>query len=291
MTDRGHYRTRIASLSGLTRTIAGMVILVVAVVAGASMSFAGQVPTPVSDQQPGTCHLAEDPNELIAIPSDSSPAVPCTQPHQTEVMWRTTVTGPVAASKVRPNGELLNHTFDHLCFDYNRERAYMGAGPSDVTYGIESWSRFPTAADWAKGDRTLVCQGSAETTEPGGPTIDFPIAGVMKTPQSAIFRLCRSAEGDVTCNLPHTAEETSPSVNLTGEAWPGTATEAQMAVTACTEVVDFYLERAIADRPDLEIAPDPITQAQWDSGDRSTSCWIDNANDLPSTGTVRGGLT
>jgi hypothetical protein len=291
MTDRGHYRTRVEAMSGLTRAVAGTVVLIVAVVAGAAMSFAGQVPTPVSDQQPGTCHLAEDPNELIAIPSDSSPAVPCSQPHQTEVMWVTKVSGPVAASKVRPNGELLNHTFAGLCFNYTRERAYMGAGRSDVTYGIESWSRFPTAAAWAKGDRTLVCQGSAGTTEPGGPTIDFPIADVMRTRHSATFRLCRSAAGYVTCNLPHTAEEASPDVNLTGGPWPGIAGEEQMAVAACTEIVDFYIKRAITARPDLEIAPDPISETQWNNGERTVSCWVANANDLPTTGSVRGGLT
>src|SRR5947209_6473142 len=50
----------------------GIMGLVMAVLAGAAMSFATQVPTPVptSAQAPGSCHLAEDPNELIAIPSD-----------------------------------------------------------------------------------------------------------------------------------------------------------------------------------------------------------------------------
>lgn len=90
------------------RTAGGVVLVVALAIAGFAMSFAGTVPSPVDIQRPGTCHLAQDPNELIAIPSDTAPSVPCNRPHQTETMFLTKVTGPLAASKPRPNGELLN---------------------------------------------------------------------------------------------------------------------------------------------------------------------------------------
>lgn len=253
------------------------------------MSFARQVPTLKPDQGVGTCHLAEDPNELIAIPSDSGPDVPCTQPHQTETMWVTTLTGSVADSPTRPNGELLNTTFGGQCYDYSRERSYLGAGPNDVTWGVLSWGRYPTAAAWARGDRTLVCQGSAAIDTPKGPTIDFPMAGVMPTIHSARFRLCRSATGMVTCDRPHLMEDTSPDVTLQG-SWPGEAAVATMAVGACVPIVEDYMGQPVSARPDLVVHPDVPTVQQWAAGNRSVNCWIATKSGQLVTGTVRGGL-
>jgi hypothetical protein len=272
------------------RLVAGIAGVVVAAVVGASMSFARPVPTLMPDQSAGTCHLAEDPNELIAIPSDSGPDVPCTQAHQTETMWVTTVTGPLAASKSRPNGELLNQKISGRCYDYQRERTYLGASPYDVTWGILSWARFPTAAAWAKGDRTLVCQGSSTTDGPIGPTIDYSIAGIMTTRRSDKFRLCRAPAGAVTCEVPHTMEDTSPNVNLTG-LWPGSFALASTAVNDCIPIVDTYLGQPIASRPELVIRPDMPTFEQWTAGNKSINCWIATADGGLVTGTVRGGLT
>ncbi len=289
MTDRGPHRRWRWSPWAVGRSLAGVGLAVLAVVVGASMSFARPVPTPVPDQRSGTCHLAEDPNELIAIPSDSAPALPCTEPHQTETMWVTKVTGELASSKSRPNGELLNQRLSGRCYDYGRERAYLGAGPSDVTWGILSWARYPTAAAWARGDRTLVCQGSATIKGASGPTIDYRLAGIMSTTRSARFRMCRAPAGLVTCDLPHTAEAASPNVILSGP-WPGQTTGAKAAEDACRPVVDTYLGQAISSRPELVSKPAPTSERQWAAGDRSVNCWIGTANGRLVIGTVRGGL-
>ena len=258
------------------------------------MSFAKQVPSPVptSAQRPGTCHLAEDPNELIAIPSDTAPPVPCWQPHQTETMWVSRVSGPLAESKTRPNGELLNQLISAQCYDYGSVRAYLGARPNDVTWGVLSWARFPTAAEWAAGDRTLVCQGSAQTDSPSGPTIDFPLVGVMLTRHSAAFRLCRSvAAKDVTCDRLHTKELASPDVVLPAGPWPGDAVAAETAARACTPVVQEYLGQPISARPDLTLQPEGPRAEDWQGGNRSARCWIATAGGSSTTGTVRGGLS
>lgn len=264
-----------------------MTLVLALATAGFAMSFAGPVPSPVEVQRTGTCHLAQDPNELIAIPSDTAPPVPCNRPHQTETMFLTKVTGPLAASKTRPNGELLNKLAGNLCYNYPRERSYLGAGPYDVTYGIYSWSDFPTAAAWARGDRTVTCQGSTQPAAPTGPTIDFPIAGVMTSSHSALFRLCRATTADVTCNVPHLAEDTSPNVILPAGPYLGPSAVASMAGRACEAIVDTYLGQPVASRPDLVLVPDPITEAAWKAGNRSTECWLDNTGNALSTGTVR----
>lgn len=259
--------------------------------AGFAMSFAGPVPSPVEVQRIGTCHLAQDPNELIAIPSDSAPFVPCNRPHQTETMFLTKVTGPLAASKTRPNGELLNKLAGNLCYNYSAVRSYVGAGSRDNTWGIYSWSRFPTAAAWARGDRTVACQGSTDPGTPIGPTVDYPLAGVLTSSRSATFRQCRTATGShLTCNLPHQGEDTSPNVILPAGPYPGVPKAAAIAVHACIPVVDAYLGGPIASRPDLVVDPDPITAAAWTAGNRSTDCWLGNARYALTTGTVRGSL-
>ena len=260
---------------------------------GFAMSFAGQVPSPVpvSAQRPGTCHLAQDPNELYAISSDTAPPVPCDRPHQTETMYLSKVTGILAASRIRPNGELLNKLAGNLCPNYLRERSYVGAGPSDVTYGIYVWSRFPTAAAWAQGDRTVACQGSTRPDGPDGPTTDFLLQGVMRGPHSALFRLCRTNTSKFTCDLAHTGEDTSPNVVLAAGPYPGAVAEERAARAACTPVVDAYLGRPVASRPDLALTPDPISAAAWNAGNRSTECWLDNASGALTTGTVRNPVT
>ncbi|MGI9032487.1 MAG: septum formation family protein [Acidimicrobiales bacterium] len=271
--------------------LAGLAGVVIAVLGAFAMSFARQVPSPVptSAQRPGTCHLAEDPNELIAIPSDTAPPVPCGQPHQTETMFLSRLTGPLAASKTRPNGELLNQSISGQCYDYRRVRSYLGAGPNDVTWGILSWARFPTAADWARGDRTLVCQGSSQTDSPTGPTIDFSLDGVMATPRSARFRLCRTAAvKNVTCDRPHVKELTSPDATLPPGPWPGDAVVMTMAVKACTPVIGAYLGGSISTRPELVVQPDAPRVGDWETGKRSAQCWIANTGGASTTGTVRG---
>jgi hypothetical protein len=276
-------------VGGAARAAGGAALVVLAAAAAASMAFARTPPRTVTDQGPGTCHHAEDPNELVVIPSDASPAVPCDIPHQTETMWTTTVTGPVAASPDRPNGELLNVTFGSACSDYLRIRRYLGAGPNDVTWGINTWSRFPTAADWAKGDRTLACQGSTTTDSPSGPTIDYPISEVMLTSRSARFRKCRSPAGPVTCDRPHIAEAVGPNAVLTGP-WPGAAQEATSAVESCGPVVTAYLGEPVGARPDLAITPDPVAQGVWNPAGQPIDCWIRFADGRTVTGSLRGGL-
>ncbi len=286
---------RPASAARLRRAlgnVAGMVALIVAVAAGTLTAFAEQAPAgvPVSDQPIGSCFRALDPYELVAIPSDSSLPVPCTQPHETESMWTIELTGPIAAARVRPNGQLLNQQSGGRCFDYARTRAYVGAGPSDNVGGVNAVSRFPTAAQWAAGVRDVVCQGSAGLRPPTGPTTDFPLAGVMSRAESVRFRLCRANRTELTCDRPHTSEATSPDVILPAGPFPGAVAGTSLAVTACRPVVEAYLEAPLASRPDLAILVDGPRERAWAEGNRSVNCSIAYVDGRTTTTTLRGGL-
>ena len=282
-------RGRLRAVFGDT---AGIMALTAVVAAGALTAFTGQAPTgvPVSEQPVGTCHLALDPYELVAIPSDSTPAVPCTQPHQTETMWIDPLTGPLAAADPRPNGQLLNQQAGGQCYDYDRIRAYVGAGPSDVTWGIGVWARFPTAQQWADGSRALTCQGSARTDTPVGPTVSFPLAGVMSTRESVRFRLCRRPNREVTCDQPHQSEATSPSIVLPQGPWQGDTVMLQRATAACRPVVETYLQAPLTSRPDLVVLTDGPREPAWAQGNRSANCSIAYTDGRLTTTTLRGAL-
>jgi hypothetical protein len=213
----------------------GLLAVAASVAVGGAAAFAQQAPTgePVTAQRPGTCHRALDIEELVSVASDSGPAVPCTRPHETETMWVERVTGPLAAARTRPNSQLLNTLLRDRCADAARIRAYLGAGPTDVTWGLGLHPRFPRADEWEQGARQLVCQASAGTGRAGGPTTTTPLAGVMTTRASVQFRLCRSAGANLTCDQAHTAEATSPDVLLPAGPWPGPQAAARQAQTAC----------------------------------------------------------
>lgn len=280
-------------LRGALRSAAGLVALTAAVAAGALTAFAEQAPAgiPVSEQPIGSCFRALDPYELVAIPSDSSLPVACTSPHETETMWKIELTGPLAAAEVRPNGQLLNQRSGGRCFGYERTRAYVGAGPSDVVGGVNAVSRFPTAAQWAAGVRDVVCQASAGLRGPTGPTTDFPLAGVMSKRESVRFRLCRLNRTEVTCDQPHTTEATSPNVILPEGPFPGAAAGTSQAVAACRPVVEAYLQAPLDSRPELAIRVDGPQERAWAEGNRSVNCSIAYADGRTTTTTVRGGLS
>lgn len=269
-----------------------MLALAGSVTLGGAAAFAKQAPTgrPVTAQLPGTCHRALDIEELVSVASDSGPAVPCTAPHETETFWVDRVPGALAAARSRPNSQLLNTLTRDRCADARRLRQYLGAAPSDVTWGLELHPRFPRVDEWAKGARQLVCQASADVARPGGPTTTTPLAGVMATRASVRFRLCRSAGANLTCDRPHTAEATSPNVLLPPGPWPGAQAAAATSQAACRPVVEAYLEAPLASRPDLTTLSDGLNEASWNAGVRSANCYLVYRDGRTTRTTLRGGL-
>jgi hypothetical protein len=250
-------------------------------------AYAHQQPSvlPTAKSVAGICHADQDPAEFATL-SDTSPAVPCNGPHQTETAFQLPLTGALARQSSRPNPELLDATYAQKCTDYVRIRKFLGARAPDVYWGLDALARFPTAPEWSAGTRLLVCDLYDDTV--AGPRLTEDLAGVLTRRNSAAFRQCRLGPTIVTCDQVHNEEATSPNAILPAGPWPGPAAEAAQAVHACTPIVDAYLAGSISSRPGLSIAPSPLTPQQWRSGARSVNCWI--ATPAPSTGTVRGGL-
>lgn len=270
--------------------VVGAVVVVGAVTLATSSGFAhGQPPASVvgtSESVAGTCHQDPDPQEFVTL-SDTSPAVSCTSPHQTETAFQVTLSGELAAQRSRPNPELLTPTYASACRNYYRIRRFLGAKAPDVYWGLDVIARFPSPKEWAGGIRVMDCDLYAESVS--GPTLSVELAGVLSRQDSAAFRLCRRGSERVNCAQPHDAEATSPNVILPAGPWPGAAMEAAEAVRACGPIVDAYLLGSVRSRLDLSIDPTPLTAGQWARGDRSVDCWI-SVSGSPVTGTVRGGL-
>lgn len=280
-----------ARVQGRVGRVTGVAVcsLVVAVVASLANSAPSRAAMATAKSGPGTCHVLADPDELFATISDTGPAVPCSQPHQTETLWVSQVTGPLAAAKRRPDPELLHAMLDRTCNDYWRVRAYLGADAYDNHWGVTMVLKVPTPAEWAKGDRTMRCD-AAGMSGLDGPQLTDTLRGILSRKDSAAFRRCVLPKEVVDCDGPHSEEAMSPNVILPAGPWPGRTAVDAMARSACKPVAADYLGAPIATRPDLVITVIAPTQQQWEAGERSADCLLAMANGDLTTGTLRGGL-
>lgn len=270
----------------------GVVVCGVVVLALAWSAYGSPSPLamPTRASVPGTCHVAEDPTELTATASDTAPAVPCSQPHQTETLWTGPLTGRLAAEERRPNPELINAMLGRTCDDFGRVQAYVGADAHDAQWGIIVGLKVPTPEEWAGGDRTFRCDARPPAPGFGAPVSVGTLRDVLRRKDSAMFRLCESRGVAVTCDHPHDREAVIPSVALDGQGWPGDQAVRTAAVAACGPIVEEYVGGPLASRPELAVTADAPDRNGWDAGRRSAACWVGGSATSPVTGTLRAGL-
>jgi hypothetical protein len=166
----------------------------------------------------------------------------------------------------------------------------MGADVNDDNWGVTTLIKVPTVSEWAAGDRTLRCEAMAGTYGPGPPVFTSSLRGILRRRDSARFRLCRRAEALVTCDQVHNEEGMSPNIVPPTGRWPGTEAVTATGEAGCASIADRYLGAPLRSRPELSLAVDVPTQAQWDAGNRNVNCWLANMPGQYTTGTVRGGL-
>ncbi|GII96268.1 septum formation family protein [Sinosporangium siamense] len=219
----------------------------------------------------GTCHRMELPEELYNG-SDVAPPVPCTEPHQTETYMVTVFTGALAAHRERPNPEQLVAAIDKAC-SYQPIRPYLGAGTHDGQWGVAIWGKFPTRADWAKGDRTLRCDLLGPTTAAErGPELRVPLRNIMRRRESAVVRRCRLGARDVTCAEPHHAEWVEPPAPFD----PRPDVQQDM----CRQNARAFRQGSLSG---LTVSAEAM--------DGYVACWLSHKDGRMSVGTLRGGLT
>ncbi|WP_283137179.1 septum formation family protein [Rhizohabitans arisaemae] len=234
----------------------------------------------------GDCHRLELPEELYNG-SDVAPPVPCNEPHQTETYMLTRYSGPIAAHRERPSPEQLVKEIDRLC-DYRPIRPYLGAGPMDGQWGVAIWGKFPTRAEWLRGDRTLRCDLLGPTLVAArGPELTVPLRGIMVRAESAVVRRCRLGPADVTCAQPHDVEWVEPPVDLPPGRYPGVRRVARLAEEMCRVNAANFVGGPLRG---LRLRLEPPGPDRWRRDDRRVECWLGREDGAPVVGTLRGGL-
>ncbi len=130
------------------------VVLVLAATAGCAVLDrqppAASTPAPV-----GTCFDLRYLAEVTAV-SLGAPAVDCDDEHTLQVSATTELTGSPADQRERPTQQVLQRLASRSC-GYEQARSFVGAAERDGVVPLATWAYWPTAAEWADGDRRVTC--------------------------------------------------------------------------------------------------------------------------------------
>lgn len=198
-------------------------VLVVAATAGCGVLDrqppAASTPAPV-----GTCFDLRYLAEVTAV-SLGAPAVDCDDEHTLQVSATTELTGSPADQRERPTQQVLQRLTSRLC-GYEQARAFVGAAERDGVVPLATWAYWPTAAEWADGDRAVTCAVGLVGTGGGPRTVTRSLEGVLPTRSSADVRQCyrQQARPDgtweptgtaVPCSAPHSSQDVNAWLDVT----------------------------------------------------------------------------
>lgn len=236
----------------------------------------------------GSCHRLDQLVETDPVyASDTSPAVPCTSPHQSETFAVVPITGPVARQAERPSPLWLESALRGAC-DWGVMADYLGDEPPDITRDIVVLQIVPSVPEWQAGVRRVRCDAliGPRTTEAVA-TISRSLRGIVRTAAATRFRVCRLGDTETACDGLHTAELVNPYVKFTdAELKRDHAYLLAKVRRACAGLVAAYLGGPLSSRPGFVLRPElPGDYPNPDS--RIGRCWIGPANGLPVTGSVR----
>jgi hypothetical protein len=235
----------------------------------------------------GSCHRLDQLAESDAMyASDTSPAVPCTKPHQSETFAVAPITGPLARQADRPSPVWMESALRDAC-DWGKMAHYLGDETPDITRDIVVLQIFPSVPEWHAGVRRVRCDALiGPRTSESVATISQSLRGIVRTP-AARFRVCRLGFTEVPCDGLHTAELVYPYVKFTGkELAQNRIYKLNKVKEACQSEVAAYVGVPLASRPDLKLEPElPGDYPHADS--LVGHCWVAPANEQSLSGTVR----
>jgi hypothetical protein len=227
----------------------------------------------------------------------STSVVPCARAHLIEIVSKGS---PATLPKTYPSPAAWTQIFDSVCGPPSAK--YLG-------YALFPHGRFdanglyPTQAAWTQGDRTFWC-GIGAKSNPFGPvgttSLFLSFTGAVRGQSQELtipVGTCFSAGTSqsfgpaVPCSQPHLAEVTG-TATLSGVAQrPATSSAMESAVGGqCAALATQYAGGTLLSGTGSGWFD--LSQADWDAGERTTSCTVGayDASDSPiaRTGSLRG---
>jgi len=160
----------------------------------------------MAEQRPGACHDYDTLEDLHAV-SDANPPVSCVGPHVSETMVVRRLPAPIARRPSRPSIEELRALASTLPCGAAQVSRYVGSDRIDPHAFLAIDVKFPTVAEWAKGERRFRCDLRLGTSGIAGKLVTRgALRGIMHHPASATIRPCLNGPSVVSCGQAHQAE-------------------------------------------------------------------------------------
>lgn len=224
----------------------------------------------------GSCHRLDQLQQTdVVVMSDTSPAVPCDGPHQSETFAALPLTGAAAAGKERPSPETLQRELRGVC-SAAAMGEWLGEQAPDAIRDITVQQWLPSVTEWRAGVREIRCDalvGPRDSLRVG--TISRSLRGIVLSPDAARFRICQMGYVEVTCEKPHQSELAYPVVPFTAAELAADDRKAMLAKLgkACPGIVKAYLGEPVAKLSGYALDPEPPGSTVHPDS-RVGRCWI-----------------
>jgi hypothetical protein len=232
----------------------------------------------------GSCHRLDQPEEVDPVfPSDTSPAVPCDTPHESETYAVVPLTGAVAKQAHRPSPLWLERALTGAC-SWNAMTGYLGAKPLDALQDVGILQILPSEPEWERGVRQIRCDVLlGPRTSASVASASVPLHEILAGPAGDRFRVCRTGYQQVGCDQPHEAELINAWIKFTtAQLAKQTAKQQTHRIAAfCAPYFARYLG-APADRASHVVLA--VT------GKQVGQCWLTDAKGRAWSGSLRSGV-
>jgi hypothetical protein len=242
----------------------------------------------------GSCHRLDQLEETDPVfPSDTSPAVPCDTPHESETYAVLPLTGQVAEQPRRPSPLWLERALGGTC-GWSAMTAYLGAQPLDALRDVSILRILPSEPEWERGVRLIRCDvllGPRTTASVA--SVARPLRSILAGPDGDRFRVCRVYGQEVGCDQPHTAELINAWIKFTpAQLTAGTDAAKQRmrkVLAFCQSYVARYLGAPPAKGSNIVLSP-ALPPDLANSGNQVGQCWLADAKGRAWTGSLRSGV-
>lgn len=220
--------------------------------------------------------------------SESFRDIDCAEPHNVEVAATLTLTDPADAPF--PGGDRLSEMAIPRCRAVLPD--YLGSPHFDATR-LQAWVFWPSSADWARGERWLLCSAIEIGADGESKRRTGALRGVLGTGGLHTYQTCTAGSPSrddrlrtVDCAQPHVAEAVPDALPLGGPNDPLPTRDRMIAAARghCGKALARYLKNS--SRTDVRPAWRLPTAKSWAQGYTSVVCYAETSTAI--TGRLQG---